>query len=50
MCGPGPVMSMLTACKRLGASQAHLLCYATSGDIIRDYSQVVGYASVAVIK
>jgi AmmeMemoRadiSam system protein B len=50
MCGPGPVMTMLTACKSLGASQANLLCYATSGDITGDYSQVVGYASVVVTK
>ncbi|MFC1925340.1 AmmeMemoRadiSam system protein B [Chloroflexota bacterium] len=48
MCGPGPVMCMLAACKRLGAGQAQLLSYATSGDIIGDRSQVVGYASVAV--
>lgn len=48
MCGPGPVMSMLTACKALGAREARLLRYATSGDITGDYSQVVGYASVEV--
>jgi hypothetical protein len=50
MCGPGPVMSMLTACQKLGASQARLLRYASSGDITGDYSQVVGYASVMVTK
>lgn len=48
MCGPGPVMAMLTACKGLGAHQARLLSYATSGDITGDYSRVVGYASVEV--
>jgi len=48
MCGPGPVMTMITACKQLGASKARLLRYATSGDITGDYSQVVGYASVEV--
>lgn len=48
MCGPGPVMAMLTACKGLGANQASLLRYATSGDITGDYARVVGYASVAV--
>jgi hypothetical protein len=48
MCGFGPVMTMLTACKQLGATKARLLRYATSGDITGDYSQVVGYASVEV--
>ena len=48
MCGPGPVMAMLTACKDLGAREARLLRYATSGDITGDYSRVVGYASVEV--
>jgi AmmeMemoRadiSam system protein B len=47
MCGPGPVMAMLTACKELGATKARLLRYATSGDITGD-PQVVGYASLAV--
>ncbi|RLC91663.1 MAG: AmmeMemoRadiSam system protein B [Chloroflexi bacterium] len=47
MCGPGPVMAMLTACKELGATSAELLRYATSGDITGD-AQVVGYASVVV--
>lgn len=48
MCGPGPVMAMITACQELGARKATLLRYATSGDITGDYSQVVGYASVIV--
>ena len=48
MCGPGPVMTMLTACKALGSKKARLLRYATSGDITGDHSQVVGYASVEV--
>ncbi len=48
MCGPGPVMAMITAGKELGARKASLLRYATSGDITGDYSEVVGYASVMV--
>jgi len=47
MCGPGPVMTMITACKQLGATKARLLRYADSGDITGD-SHVVGYASLAV--
>jgi len=49
MCGPGPVMTMLVACKQLGANNARLLRYATSGDITGD-SRVVGYASIAVTR
>jgi AmmeMemoRadiSam system protein B len=49
MCGPGPVMTMLIACKQLGANNARLLRYATSGDITGD-SRVVGYASISVTK
>lgn len=50
MCGPGPVMTMITACKKMAASQARLLRYATSGDITGDHSKVVGYASVIVTR
>jgi AmmeMemoRadiSam system protein B len=50
MCGVGPVMAMLVACKQLGADNARLLRYATSGDITEDYSRVVGYASIEVTK
>jgi len=49
MCGPGPVASMLIAVASWGASKAELLKYATSGDVTRDYSSVVGYASLKVI-
>lgn len=50
MCGPGPVISMLTATKLLGAKKTELLKYSTSGDLTGDYSRVVGYASVKVYK
>lgn len=50
MCGPGPVMAMLTAASLLGAQKARLLKYASSGDITGDYSAVVGYASLAIEK
>ena len=48
MCGCGPVIAMLTACRIAGASKTKVLKYATSGDITSDYSHVVGYASVEV--
>lgn len=47
-CGYGPVSASLVASKLAGAKQAQLLSYYTSGDIIGDYSGVVGYASVKV--
>jgi len=50
MCGYGPVIAMIAAAKALGAKNAQLLCYKTSGDVVGDYSAVVGYASVALMK
>ncbi len=50
MCGVAPTASMLVAAKRLGASKAKLLKYATSGDVTGDKTAVVGYASAAVYK
>jgi AmmeMemoRadiSam system protein B len=49
-CGYGPTIAAITASKKLGAKKAKLLCYRTSGDITGDYSQVVGYASIAFMK
>ena len=49
-CGPGPIMALMTAAKALGAKEARLLCYKTSGDVIGDYSSVVGYAAVCFTK
>lgn len=48
MCGFGPAVAMLTAAKRQGAKTAHLIKYATSGDISGDRDAVVGYAGIAV--
>ncbi len=46
MCGYGPVMAMMTACR---GGKARVLKYATSGDV-RPMNDVVGYASVVVEK
>jgi len=48
MCGFGPTIAMLTAAKRLGATRAELVKYATSGDISGDRDMVVGYAGIVV--
>jgi len=48
MCGYGPAVAMLTATRKLGATQAELIRYATSGDVSGDKDMVVGYAGIAV--
>jgi MEMO1 family protein len=48
MCGFGPAVAMLTAARKLGATSATLVKYATSGDISGDLDTVVGYAGVVI--
>jgi len=48
MCGYGPVSAAIVASKARGPAKAKLLSYHTSGDITQDYSQVVGYCSIAI--
>jgi hypothetical protein len=48
MCGYGPATIMLTAARKLGATKAELIGYATSGDVSGDRDMVVGYAGIAV--
>ncbi len=48
MCGAAPVAAALVAALELGAKEAELVKYATSGDIFGDRSQVVGYAGIRV--
>ena len=49
-CGYGPVAALIVASKLLGAKKAEILCYRTSGDVVGDYSSVVGYASACFTK
>jgi AmmeMemoRadiSam system protein B len=49
-CGYGPIAALMEAAKVIGAKEARLLCYKTSGDVIGDYSSVVGYAAVCFTK
>lgn len=49
MCGIAPSTAMLIACKNLGANEAKLIKYMTSGDVSGDYDQVVGYAGLIII-
>lgn len=48
MCGYVPVAVMIFACKNLGAKDAKLVKYQTSGDVSGDYDSVVGYAGIIV--
>lgn len=50
VCGYGPITALITAAKILKAEEAKLLCYKTSGDMIGEYSTVVGYAAVCLKK
>lgn len=49
-CGYGPIAAVITAAKGLGAKEAKLLCYKSSGDVTGDYSSVVGYAALSFKK
>lgn len=48
MCGYAAAVAMLVAVQKLGATEAKLVRYATSGDINGDREQVVGYAGMVV--
>lgn len=47
-CGGGPMVAVIDAARRLGATQARLLQYADSGDVSGDKSSVVGYMAAAI--
>ena len=49
MCGYAATVAMLIAMRDLGASEARLVRYATSGDVTGDRNEVVGYAGVIVL-
>ncbi len=48
MCGVLPMTLALAAARALGATEASLVAYATSGDASGDHTSVVGYAGVLV--
>ncbi len=48
MCGVVPATVAIEAANRLGAREAHLVAYATSGDVSGDRSAVVGYAGICI--
>ena len=44
-CGFGPILSTMLTSKKLGATQSKVISYGTSGDVSKDYQNVVGYLS-----
>jgi MEMO1 family protein len=47
-CGGGPMVAVLHAARRLGATRARVLKYGDSGDISGDKASVVGYMAAAI--
>ena len=48
MCGAAPVAVMLYVLQKLGAKEAQLIQYRTSGDVTGDHRSVVGYAGIRI--
>ena len=48
-CGKGAVAAVMWAARDLGATQARVLHYATSGDTTGDYDAVVGYGAAVFL-
>ncbi len=48
-CGQAPALALMTIAAKRGW-QAHLLDYRTSGDVVGDTAQVVGYAAIAYVE
>jgi len=49
-CGHAAVAAALWASQKLGADKVQILNYATSGDVTKDYSSVVGYGAAVILK
>ncbi|HJJ95347.1 MAG TPA: AmmeMemoRadiSam system protein B [Methanocorpusculum sp.] len=49
MCGYGAVAALAEICAGLGAKEARVLCYTTSGDVTGCTDEVVGYAAMEVL-
>jgi AmmeMemoRadiSam system protein B len=47
-CGRAAIATVLVAARALGANEAHIVGYGTSGDITGDTSQVVGYGAAVI--
>lgn len=50
ICGASAIVVCIEACKNFGIKKGNLLQYYTSGDVLKDYNNAVGYASFAFEK
>ncbi len=50
MCGGGPVIAMMKACRTLGANKSKVILYRNSGDVTAERSQVVGYLAAMIYR
>jgi AmmeMemoRadiSam system protein B len=48
MCGYQPTASTIVASKDLGATRAELVKYQTSGEVTKNFQEVVGYAGIRI--
>ncbi len=48
MCGVMGTAAVVLAARALGGTEGELVRYMTSGDVVGDYSQVVGYAGIVI--
>lgn len=49
-CGGGPIVAVMQACRSLGADAAVVYDYRTSGDVVGDRTQVVGYLAAGLYR
>jgi MEMO1 family protein len=49
-CGRAAVSTTLWATQKLGANKIQTIYYATSGDVTKDFSSVVGYGAAVILK
>ena len=48
-CGGGPMVTLMLAARKMGATKSRILQYANSGDVTGDTSGVVGYMAAAFV-
>jgi hypothetical protein len=48
MCGYQPTTATIVASKDLGGTQAELIKYQTSGEVTKNFHEVVGYAGIRI--